>query len=112
QRKRRLAYLFHASFLSLFLRAVFFFFFQAEDGIRAFHVTGVQTCALPISWRSRPGPRRRTPAGTGSCPPFPHPATRRKCRPGGFEDAPPAPPGCPPCCRPSAPPHRCRRRAT
>src|SRR5690606_39778889 len=24
------------------------FFFQAEDGIRAFHVTGVQTCALPI----------------------------------------------------------------
>src|SRR5579883_2915019 len=28
---------------------VFFFFFQAEDGIRDFHVTGVQTCALPIS---------------------------------------------------------------
>src|SRR5690606_40439178 len=25
-----------------------FFFFQAEDGIRDFHVTGVQTCALPI----------------------------------------------------------------
>src|SRR5690606_42087866 len=25
------------------------FFFQAEDGIRVFHVTGVQTCALPIS---------------------------------------------------------------
>src|SRR5690606_13101763 len=24
------------------------FFFQAEDGIRGFHVTGVQTCALPI----------------------------------------------------------------
>src|SRR5690606_40973063 len=24
------------------------FFFQAEDGIRYFHVTGVQTCALPI----------------------------------------------------------------
>src|SRR5690606_40074955 len=24
-----------------------FFFFQAEDGIRDFHVTGVQTCALP-----------------------------------------------------------------
>src|SRR5690606_41094240 len=23
-------------------------FFQAEDGIRDFHVTGVQTCALPI----------------------------------------------------------------
>src|SRR5690606_40853328 len=28
---------------------MFFFFFQAEDGIRDFHVTGVQTCALPIS---------------------------------------------------------------
>src|SRR5436309_4156394 len=26
----------------------FSFFFQAEDGIRDFHVTGVQTCALPI----------------------------------------------------------------
>src|SRR5690606_39677752 len=25
-----------------------FFFFQAEDGMRDFHVTGVQTCALPI----------------------------------------------------------------
>src|SRR5438093_4457323 len=25
-----------------------FFFFQAEDGIRAWSVTGVQTCALPI----------------------------------------------------------------
>src|SRR5579883_3031668 len=30
---------------------VCFFFFQAEDGIRDFHVTGVQTCALPI-WES------------------------------------------------------------
>src|SRR5258708_18342725 len=29
--------------------AVFFFFFQAEDGIRDDLVTGVQTCALPIS---------------------------------------------------------------
>src|SRR5690349_6333290 len=27
----------------------FFFFFQAEDGIRVLYVTGVQTCALPIS---------------------------------------------------------------
>src|SRR5690606_470482 len=27
------------------------FFFQAEDGIRDFHVTGVQTCALPICTR-------------------------------------------------------------
>src|SRR5216683_4910634 len=29
---------------------MFFFFFQAEDGIRDLIVTGVQTCALPI-WR-------------------------------------------------------------
>src|SRR5256885_4589770 len=27
---------------------IFFFFFQAEDGIRDYKVTGVQTCALPI----------------------------------------------------------------
>ena len=27
---------------------VVFFFFQAEDGIRDYKVTGVQTCALPI----------------------------------------------------------------
>src|SRR5260370_2957791 len=33
----------------------FFFFFQAEDGIRDSSVTGVQTCALPIS--DRPGSR-------------------------------------------------------
>src|SRR2546429_7983182 len=30
---------------------VFFFFFQAEDGIRDVAVTGVQTCALPIYLR-------------------------------------------------------------
>src|SRR6266700_3041741 len=34
---------------SMWRRCSFFFFFQAEDGIRDFHVTGVQTCALPIS---------------------------------------------------------------
>src|SRR6266511_1405969 len=38
---------------------LFFFFFQAEDGIRDFHVTGVQTCALPIL-------RRRPPRGSAS----------------------------------------------
>src|SRR5690606_39821914 len=32
------------------------FFFQAEDGIRDFHVTGVQTCALPISFSPTPQP--------------------------------------------------------
>src|SRR2546427_1540952 len=35
--------------LSLFVVIFFFFFFQAEDGIRDLTVTGVQTCALPIS---------------------------------------------------------------
>src|SRR5690606_37651160 len=39
---------------------IHFFFFQAEDGIRDFHVTGVQTCALPIS---APGSRSRGKRG-------------------------------------------------
>src|SRR5690606_40469875 len=34
-----------------------FFFFQAEDGIRDFHVTGVQTCALPICKDGKDGER-------------------------------------------------------
>src|SRR5688572_32109323 len=34
---------------------IFFFFFQAEDGIRDLTVTGVQTCALPISGGSAAG---------------------------------------------------------
>src|SRR6478735_10847751 len=43
------------------------FFFPAEDGIRAYKVTGVQTCALPIYARHRalrrvPGDRRPGPA--------------------------------------------------
>src|SRR3712207_8702114 len=32
---------------------IFFFFFQAEDGIRDIGVTGVQTCALPICPRAK-----------------------------------------------------------
>ena len=32
----------------LYILLIFFFFFQAEDGIRDYKVTGVQTCALPI----------------------------------------------------------------
>src|SRR2546430_12152810 len=35
-------------------RLVYFFFFQAEDGIRDLTVTGVQTCALPIFSRNSP----------------------------------------------------------
>src|SRR2546427_1531155 len=51
----------------------FFFFFQAEDGIRDLTVTGVQTCALPISpshrcraplpWSHHPPGLRPVPAG-------------------------------------------------
>src|SRR5256885_16595900 len=37
-------------------------FFQAEDGIRDYKVTGVQTCALPISLGERRGRDRRDPA--------------------------------------------------
>src|SRR5207244_13187781 len=37
--------------LVMFYICFFFFFFQAEDGIRDDLVTGVQTCALPISAR-------------------------------------------------------------
>src|SRR5207247_4690822 len=46
------------------------FFFQAEDGIRDPLVTGVQTCALPISAlrrRRRRGGRLSGPAGGGLC---------------------------------------------
>src|SRR3989475_4773950 len=77
---------------------VFFFFFQAEDGIRDLTVTGVQTCALPICgcsknsrgfWRSGysntqrrgvcPGGNRRdfaggiraSVSGEFACAPFP-----------------------------------------
>src|SRR2546426_5062666 len=42
---------------------VFFFFFQAEDGIRDYKVTGVQTCALPISTSP---PQAVTLSNTGS----------------------------------------------
>src|SRR5699024_11817287 len=39
---------------------IFFFFFQAEDGIRDRNVTGVQTCALPI-WAAVGADRRVEP---------------------------------------------------
>src|SRR6266511_601273 len=40
-----------------------FFFLQAEDGIRDVHVTGVQTCALPISGAARMYASSATTAG-------------------------------------------------
>src|SRR6476620_1572786 len=42
---------------------VFFFVFQAEDGIRDIGVTGVQTCALPICRLARQPPALDLPAG-------------------------------------------------
>src|SRR5690606_18360156 len=84
--------------------ACFFFFFQAEDGIRDFHVTGVQTCALPIwptgsrgwsrrcrwpnSTASRPASRPSSPARAPSRSPPPassrrHPKCRRNSPPRG-----------------------------
>src|SRR5262249_58297516 len=50
------------------------FFLQAEDGIRDWSVTGVQTCALPISaptWPPPSGVSGRLPAGQQIRPPPP-----------------------------------------
>src|SRR5437870_6347291 len=44
------------------------FFFQAEDGIRDGHVTGVQTCALPISPAHRGHTVRGSTCWTTRCP--------------------------------------------
>src|SRR5690606_39736320 len=74
----------------------------AEDGIRDFHVTGVQTCALPISgsgasssWRDITRPLRGRRAGltfaTSSlshahwCPWWGDSLAREDARPGGYD---------------------------
>src|SRR2546426_6147425 len=46
---------------------IFFFFFQAEDGIRDYKVTGVQTCALPISPAEIRAARRGWDRGPPRC---------------------------------------------
>src|SRR6266498_4477271 len=51
--------------MTIFYVLCLFFFFQAEDGIRDADVTGVQTCALPIS--PAPGSRRRARAQRRRC---------------------------------------------
>src|SRR5688500_20019015 len=48
-----MVYIVYLFFIIRFISCIFmffsyFFFFQAEDGIRDYKVTGVQTCALPI----------------------------------------------------------------
>src|SRR5205807_6164633 len=63
-----------------FVDVLSFFFFQAEDGIRDYKVTGVQTCALPIS-------TARTASGASSIAAgwrwysFPRRRRVRRCRP-------------------------------
>src|SRR5256886_9998599 len=52
------------------------FFFQAEDGIRDLTVTGVQTCALPISDGARKPPDRVFGLGGGDPPRAPVGARR------------------------------------
>src|SRR5688572_32546830 len=68
---------------------MFCFFFQAEDGIRDLTVTGVQTCALPISARSLhksspTGRGRRIPPRwsrrTGRAPSSARPSLPDRCR--------------------------------
>src|SRR5690606_40777096 len=73
-------------------------FFQAEDGIRAFHVTGVQTCALPIcrtraaraarGWHRRRVRRVRQGRGRRRSPPRPVPAPGVALRKRGVVPAP------------------------
>src|SRR5437773_9210577 len=94
-----LFFLFFCFYFFLFL--FFFFFFQAEDGIRDRDVTGVQTCALPISVERvardplfhRPGPRavrdrRRADArkGRARCKRLPGACVRRAARVGRPRD--------------------------
>src|SRR5437773_10560886 len=56
---------------------IFFFFFQAEDGIRDRDVTGVQTCALPILAGGGSGVPLPASGGLSGCPPA-SPRERRR----------------------------------
>src|SRR5690606_40003560 len=105
------------------------FFFQAEDGIRDFHVTGVQTCALPLSPREippgDPACRRlhhghdqhqahHQPDGVAQLAPGQEDLAQRRehdqkpqvLDPSGQRPHPPPPPSAspPPCCRRRPPP--------
>src|SRR5262249_58846334 len=67
---------------------VVFFFFQAEDGIRDWSVTGVQTCALPISrlkvriWIRSPMPSAYSAGAASSATAVPGPARSEERRVG------------------------------
>src|SRR5256885_4333393 len=69
-----------------------YFFFQAEDGIRDYKVTGVQTCALPIvlpGTRRRPGPVVRTDPRRSTAAALPRPENPRvPLRPGRVAEPP------------------------
>src|SRR5205807_5464157 len=94
------------SWFYFFVFILFFFFFQAEDGIRDYKVTGVQTCALPISVplrragvrpaiptpRGRAVPRRRTgpPRRSSPRPAGPGPPARADPPPGARPPSGPA----------------------
>src|SRR5207248_5538618 len=60
---------------------VFFFFFQAEDGIRDRTVTGVQTCALPIFANRTDAPVDYTVGGKAFTVKPGFTLTHQRCRP-------------------------------
>src|ERR1039457_6477558 len=67
-------------------RISYVFFFQAEDGIRDYKVTGVQTCALPIYWLDVISARGRPLTDTHP-PGFTYPSDTNEVRPGLFLSA-------------------------
>src|SRR2546430_11098178 len=66
-------------FVKLVVVKCVFFFFQAEDGIRDLTVTGVQTCALPISEREHAHGQHNGREGARATPEE-HEAERREGR--------------------------------
>src|SRR5256885_1239225 len=72
-------------------------FFKAEGGIRDYKVTGVQTCALPISPASSPAAPRRgpRPPASSTATPAPSRLTPAAGTPGWTATAAPTPTRCP-----------------
>src|SRR5215208_8080496 len=84
--------LFYLFFIMSYL-VFLFFFFQAEDGIRDGHVTGVQTCALPIwAWSPRPARPARPPPPTALACSAPRPPGPWSRSPGSAPTLTPWPP--------------------